>query len=119
MKPAILVLLFCAAALWADDFNGRWWGDAVTSEGSFPVWITLIQQGDHVTGTGGPTKTEQNVIENVKVAGNKVTFDVGPGNRAPLHFELSLQGGELKGTATVLRNGQNVTGKVSLKKRTT
>jgi hypothetical protein len=117
MRKTLLAFLLFALSAAAMDLTGRWWGEAVTNGEAHPVYISLLQQGTTLTGTGGPSPTDQDVVQHGKIEGNKVAFDVVPGGRSPLHFELTNDGDRLNGTVQVTRNGQIVTGKVSLRKR--
>lgn len=99
------------------DVAGRWWGEAVIDGNSQPVYITLIRDGKTLKGSGGPSPTEQSVLANGKIEGGKIAFDVLPGGRTPLHFELAEDGEWLKGTVKAQRNGQTVTGTVALRRR--
>ena len=119
MRPILLGVLLCAIPALAVDLTGRWWGDAVSDNGSQPVYLIVIQEGSSLKGTGGPDPKNQSLLTNGKIQGSRVSFDVIPGNSAPLHFELTLDDAGLKGTVRVRRNGQFVTSKVSLRKRTT
>ena len=103
----------------AADLNGRWWGEAVTDGRGQPVHVYLVQQGNILKGTGGPSATDQEVLANGKIEGKKIVFDIAPANRTPLHFELALDDDwTLKGSVRARRNGQVVTGQVVLRKRT-
>jgi len=83
-----------------------------------PIYLTLIREGNTLRGTGGPTKVDQDVMQNGRVEGGRIIFDVLPGGRSSLHFELTADGEKLKGTVTVRRNGQPVRAPVLLTKRT-
>lgn len=113
----VLLISFAAAAL-ALDINGRWWGNATVDGMANPIYLTLIREGNTLRGTGGPTKVDQDVMQNGRVEGGRFIFDVLPGGRSPLHFELTADGEKLKGTVTVRRNGQPVRAPVLLTKRT-
>jgi hypothetical protein len=115
-KTMLACFLFSLTAM-AMDVSGRWRGEAVTNGEAHPVYLTLIQEGAVLKGTGGPGPMEQSPMQSGKVEGNKITFDIFPGANQPLHFELVLDGQDLKGTMAVRHNGQTVTGKVSLRKR--
>jgi hypothetical protein len=101
----------------AMDVSGKWWGEALANGEPHPVYITIIQEGAILRGTGGPGPLEQSPMRDGKVVGNKIIFDIYPGTNEPLHFELVMDGRDLKGTLSVKHNGQTVTGKVSLRKR--
>ena len=112
----VLAMLTSLSAL-ALDINGRWWGDAVAEGSTQPVYVTFIQEGDRLKGTGGPSVNDQDLLTDGKIVGNKIFFDIVRAGRTPLHFELSTDGAGLNGIVQAKRNGQTVTGKVSLRKR--
>jgi hypothetical protein len=115
-KFVFVSLVFAACAL-AVDCTGRWWGDAVIDGQTQPVYVTLVQEGTALRGSGGPTKGDQDLLAG-KVVGSRIVFDIVPNRRTPLHFELSPDGDWLRGTIRVQHNGQTVTGKVSIRRRT-
>lgn len=115
----LLLSLGFAVTIQAADLNGRWMGEAVIGGGSAPVHFNLVQQGNVLKGTGGPSPAQQDPIQNGKIDGKKIVFDLTPGMRAPLHFEVAWDGEfRLKGTVTMRHEGQAVTGQVVLRKRT-
>jgi hypothetical protein len=115
---AVIFVVSLAATALALDVNGRWWGNATLDGLTHPIYLTLIREGNTLRGTGGPTKVDQNIIGNGRVEGGRYIFDVLPGGRSALHFELVADGEKLKGTVTVQRNGQPVRAPVLLTKRT-
>jgi hypothetical protein len=118
MMKLLSTLVLVAFMAWAVDVTGRWRGEAVVEGAAQPVFITLFQNGNALTGSGGPTIVDQDILSNGKIQGNRIAFDIVPGGRAPLHFELANDGEWLKGTMRVQHNGRTVTGAVTLRKRT-
>ena len=112
MHTLALLLLF------ALDINGRWWGNATINGAHNRLYITFVREGDRLRGTGGPTKVDQNPMQNGRIEGNRFIFDIAPGGYSPLHFDIKADGEQLKGTLSVKRNGQTITGPVSLTRRT-
>jgi hypothetical protein len=110
--------LLLAASATALDVDGKWWGDMVSDGGSQPLYVTLIQQGTTLKGTGGPSPTDQDLLTG-KIEGTRIIFDVTRAGRTPLHFELSSNSAGLAGIVQARHNGQTVTAKVSLRKRST
>ncbi len=117
IRSAILFISFVAVAI-ALDVNGRWRGNATVDGVEHPIYLTLIREGNSLRGTGGPTKVDQDIMQNGRVEGSRYIFDVVSGNRSSLHFELTADGEKLKGTVTVQRNGQPLRAPVLLTKRT-
>jgi hypothetical protein len=116
MRRILLALMMFATSALAADFTGNWSGDGLAQGESHPLYFVLKQAGDILTGTGGPSATEQHAFQNGKVDGGKISFDVPVGEKGTLHFELAADGEELKGTVEVRREGETVSGKVSLKR---
>src|SRR5271157_538551 len=78
LHVSLASLLTCSLALAAADVSGRW--------ASAPVYLVLKQDGNKLSGTGGPTETQQMVtFDNGTVEGNRVT-DHPSGPRA---FEVA------------------------------
>jgi hypothetical protein len=117
MSKLAVVLLLIALSLSA-DVSGRWKGEAVIDGHPSPLHFTLVQQGNTLKGTGGPTETDQNLLSNTKIEGQKLIFDLAPAATQPLHFELSGDDYTLRGVIKIKRGGQVVSGNVLLRKRT-
>src|SRR5260370_27927899 len=91
---ALASLLACVTALAATDVSGRW--------ASAPVYLILKQDGNKLSGTGGPTEKQQAVtFDNGTVEGDRVTFHIGS-----MQFNLQLNGDEMKGE---MKNGADST----------
>ncbi|MBS1853807.1 MAG: TIGR03435 family protein [Acidobacteria bacterium] len=86
---------FCAMAvpamLAAADVSGAWTGTV----GS-PVYLVLKQEGNHLSGTAGPTAGEQvATFQGGTVDGDHVAFRVGP-----YQLDLKVEGDRMSGAAT-------------------
>ncbi len=94
LRVSLASLLACVTALAAADVSGRW--------ASAPVYLILKQDGNKLSGTGGPTETQQMVtFDNGTIEGDRVTFHVGS-----MQFNLQLYGDEMKGE---VKNGADST----------
>ena len=51
------------------------------------------QDGNKLTGSGGPNETEQHPFENGKVEGDRLTFEV----LQAIQFDLQVKGDEITG----------------------
>jgi hypothetical protein len=102
-------------AAMAADYTGNWSGEGLADGESHPLYFVIKHSGAMVTGTGGPSAEEQHPIQNGKVVGDKISFDVDGGD-AQLHFDLAPDGESLKGTVNFTHDGNSGTGTVSLKK---
>src|SRR5689334_8715205 len=114
MRRLLAVLLILALPLTAADVNGKWKGTIVTTGHTLAILLFLRQEGTTLKGSGGPDGLNQSPLENGKVVGARLTFDIRPPGHLPLHFELTADGDKLNGTATVKPNGQVTTNTVSL-----
>ncbi len=123
MKRLLLVLLFSALALAADDVNvtGTWAGKAVLTgpdgqsrdSGAFMIFK---QEGTTLSGTAGPSEERQVPIEKGKVEGSKVSFAVS-GDDATFNFTMILENDRLKGEATGSQAGTPLKVTIELAKR--
>lgn len=80
----------------ATNLTGTWAGDLKTDDGStYPLTFHLKQDADKLTGTiDGPTD-QPLTIDNGKVDGDKVTFDVTY-NGMVIHHQGTVDGDEIK-----------------------
>jgi hypothetical protein len=121
MKAILLGLMLSAATLNAADVTGRWSGTmefknpgGATESG--PAYIILKQEGNKVTGSGGPNENEQYPIQNGKLEGDKLTFESVSGGNT-MYFDLTVKGdqidGDIKGSGG---DGSKLTAKISVKR---
>jgi hypothetical protein len=97
MRNAILGVFLLAGSMLAGDFTGKWSGtfELKAPDGqsrTIPAYMVLKQEGDKVTGTGGPNAEKQHPVEQAKVEGDKVTLLIDR-----LTLTLTQTGDELKG----------------------
>ncbi len=116
MRQLLLALVFFATSALAADFTGNWSGEGVTNGESHSLYFVLKQEGNTVTGSGGPSATEQHDLQTGTVDGDKIVLEVRVGNRGTLHFELKAEGDGLKGTVLFTRENGSESGSVALKK---
>ena len=116
MHRFLLALLLFTASAGADDLSGIWSGTGVSKNEKQSFYFIFRTDGATLNGSGGPDLFKQDVIQNGRIDGEKVSFDLSPGANTMLHFELSADGAGLKG-AVELKNGhETVSGTVVLKK---
>jgi len=103
-----------AAQTTAPTLSGTWTGTFVTRVDSGApnderIHMVLKQTGPDLTGTAGPAPDQQMTIAKGKVQttaeGTTVTFEVDAG-AAPIHFDLKLVDGHLKGNARAEGDGR-------------
>ena len=114
-KIFLASLLFATSAL-AADFTGKWSGEGVTNGESHPLYFVVKQNGDTLTGSGGPNANEQHDFKTARIDGSKIVLEIAVGDKGTLHFELEPDGDGLKGTVLFTRADGNETGPVTLKK---
>ncbi len=105
MRRVLFVLLLSVVGLSAADFSGKWAGElrATKSEAERPNpdthYLVLEQNGPTVTGTAGPMRDAQFDIQNAKLDGSRLTFEItleGPG--ITVAYDLRLSGDTITGT---------------------
>jgi len=88
MKDFPLAMLACllvsSAVLGATDVSGRWSG--------FPIYLTLKQDGNTVTGSAGESEGDQIPFQSGNIEDNRVTLKSGP-----IEFNLVVQGDQMSG----------------------
>jgi hypothetical protein len=102
-RTAAVVMLLAISAI-AGDLTGRWSGTFKVEGGDHevPQLFILQQQGNVLTGSGGPNAGEQYPIENGRIDANRVRFelttgewkfayDLKPAGPDALHGDLKLE----------------------------
>src|SRR5262245_12697631 len=114
MRRIALLLLLPAACLLA-DVTGKWAGGA--QDDDHKLFFVLKQDGSTLTGSAGPSEDNQHSVQNGKVEGDRVTFDVPVGDKGTIHFDLKASGDEIKGEVQLNRaDAGTEVHKVALKK---
>lgn len=113
---AVLLALVLALAASAADVSGTWSGTLKITgpEGQTQddtIHLILKQEGVKLTGTAGPSASEQLPIEKGAVEGHKVTMEVPVPNGAFI-FDIALDGDRLKGDVTLAAGGQTMKAKM-------
>jgi ketosteroid isomerase-like protein len=123
MAHRFALLLVFAAASFAVDLNGSWTGPfgmfqpdgSVQTTGT--VHLTLKVSGQSLTGTAGPSESEQHEIRNGKLDGSRVTFETPVHPGLVLRFDLTFDNDTLKGTAESLPGNLQLRARVELKRK--
>jgi hypothetical protein len=99
MKYVMAAVLLLAAAVMASDMSGRWSGEFKVEGGdhSIPQFYILKQQDKTVTGTGGPDASEQYPIENGRIQGDTLKFELTTGEWKFAYVLKMASQGELRG----------------------
>lgn len=105
-----LTLFVCAAVLFA-DVSGKWAGTLTRADGhDGPAYMVLKQEGNTVTGSGGPNAERQYTITKGHIEGDKLTLRI---EEHDMEFELTVKGDEISGE--VRHEGER--GKIALKRQ--
>jgi hypothetical protein len=108
-KTVALVALLAAAAF-AANLSGKWSG-SFRDQGAdhdVPQFFILKQDGSKLTGSGGSHDGEQYPIENARIDGNNLTFDLTTGDWK-FTYRLKVSSRQLEGDLelkSVERHGQ-------------
>ncbi len=113
-KLAVAVLVPCLGL--AADVTGKWVGNVELQEPGgatrlVPAYVSLKQDGQKVIGTGGPSETEQQPIEDGRLEGDKLTFRY----EATL-VTLTVTGDRMEGELRARTEDRQGSGKISLKR---
>jgi len=97
-------LLLTAASLAAVDVTGTWTGtmSQKSDDGQATraaIVFHLNQEGDQVTGTGGPPDEPPGPIREVKLEGNRLRFTVGGASGPTWKFDLRVSRDSMWGHA--------------------
>jgi hypothetical protein len=113
---AVLLAAVLAFAASAADVSGTWSGtlkitgpDGQVQDDT--IHLVLKQDGGKLTGTAGPSASEQLPIEKGAVEGNKITMEV-PLPQGAFKFDVTLDGDHLKGDVTLAAAGQTMKAKM-------
>jgi hypothetical protein len=129
MKRILLLSAFLLVAAFANvaNFAGNWIGTINVKDESSGTDITtsvkfqFSQAGDIVSGTVGRQEdTERIPIKNVKVDGNRITFEASNGETSkPVQFELTMAGDTMAGDMKTALDNETLTGKVKVSRSKT
>lgn len=116
MKRILVLLLFSALALPAADLSGNWPGMLETARAVDDHNLTLRQSGNTLTGTVAFSRGKWD-IQNVKLDGQKLTFEVTMSGATPwvLSYDLLVTGDEITGKISG-KQGPFPGGKVKFKR---
>jgi len=93
MSRTVAIVFLLAASAMAGDLTGKWSGTFKVDGGdhSVPQRFILKQQGKTLTGSGGPNAGEQYPIENGRIDGDEVRFEITTGEwRFAYHLKQTV-----------------------------
>lgn len=110
---AALLALTVLPIVAAEDLTGKWSGSFTGThpmsgrEITEAILLNLVHKGAELTGTAGPNEKVQEKIQNGKVEGDKIYFELhGPRDAEGgpvMKFTLSYEKGQLKGDVSLER----------------
>ena len=113
MKRLLSILGLFTLSLCAADVSGKWSGTIeIKRDGESkaePAFVILKQEGMTLTGSGGPRESEQHAMQNGKVEGSKITFEIALGAERVMSFNLTATGDEINGDVTGPRKDAGAT----------
>jgi hypothetical protein len=118
MNRTVTAVLLLAASAMAGDLTGKWSGTFKVDGGdhSVPQLFILKQQGKTLTGSGGPNAGEQYPLENGRIDGGEVRFELTTGEWK-FAYDLKQTGPDgLKGDLKLQSVNDSRSARVSLTK---
>ena len=118
MKNVIAVFLLLAVSAMGTDLSDTWTGSFRAEGGDHdtPQVFLLKQDGSKVTGTGGPDSQEQYPIENGRIDGDRLKFELTTGEWR-FSYDLKQNGPDgLKGDLQLKTVNNSRNAKVSLRR---
>ncbi len=115
MKRLLAIVLVLVATAMAGDLTGKWSGSfkADGADHVVPQLFIFKQDGNKLTGSGGPDQNEQYPIENGKIDGSRVRFELTTGEWR-FTYDLRMDGPKLAGDLELKGINDRRTAKVSL-----
>src|SRR5258708_1025896 len=100
----LLGAMLPTVALCSPNVTGKWSG-TLQMDGendAKPAYSIFSQDGNKLSGSVGPSESEQDSFEGGKVDGDKLTFDVpqGPSGEGSIHVEMQVNGDQMTGRPT-------------------
>jgi hypothetical protein len=117
VKGTIAVVLLLAMNAMAGDLTGKWSGSfrADGADHDVPQLFILKQDGNKLTGSGGPDQSEQYPIEEGKIDGDRVRFELTTGEWK-FTYNLKATDATMTGDLELKSINNSRTAKVSLSK---
>ena len=117
IRIGVVLLLLPLSIAFAADLTGKWSGTfrATGADHDIPQLFILKQDGMDLHGSGGPDEGEQYPIENARINGNNVTFELTTGEWK-FSYRLRVSGRDMSGDLDLKSESNARTAKVSLKR---
>lgn len=98
----LLLIAFSLPAMLVADVSGKWTGTVVNErheQDVQPACLILAERNGRLTGTAGPSENDQRAIENGRVDGGRVRFEMTVGPQT-MSFDLRVSGNSMSGSIT-------------------
>jgi hypothetical protein len=116
MRNVLLTVFRLSASLVAADMSGKWSGSVVSGGGQpQSIYVILKLDGNQLTGSAGPSASEQNPMQKGKVQGDRLTFEV-PTGKGTFVFDLKMEEDQISGDLEFRSPEQTGKARVSLKR---
>jgi hypothetical protein len=117
MKRTIAVVLLLTMNAMAGDLTGKWSGSFKVdgADHGVPQLLIFKQAGANLTGSGGPDQNEQYPIENGKIDGERVGFEITTGEWK-FTYHLSARDARMSGDLELTSVNDKRTAKITLSK---
>ena len=118
MNRTVTTVFLLAASAMAGDLTGKWSGTFKVDGGdhNVPQLFILKQQGKALTGSGGPNAGEQYPLENGRIDGNEVRFELTTGEWKFAYYLKQTGPDGLKGDLKLQSVNDSRNARVSLTK---
>ncbi len=116
MRNVALTVFLLSASLVAADMSGKWSGSVVSSrEQPQSIYVILKLDGNQLTGSAGPSASEQRPMQKGKVQGDRLTFEV-PAGKGTFVFDLKMEEDQISGDLEFRAPEETRKARVSLKR---
>ncbi|MGA9978843.1 MAG: hypothetical protein WBQ08_09430 [Candidatus Sulfotelmatobacter sp.] len=115
MKRTLAVVLLLTMSATVADLTGKWSGSfrASGADHDVPQFFILRQDGNKLTGSGGPDQSEQYPLENGTVDGDKIKFELTTGEWK-FAYKMTATDSKMTGDLELKSMNSSRTAKVSL-----
>ncbi|MBY0374917.1 MAG: hypothetical protein K2Q23_13045 [Bryobacteraceae bacterium] len=116
---SVLTLLAVSLAAAAADLEGTFVGtlQADGEERVNEAYVIFKSVDGKLTGTGGPDANQQMPFSNLKLEGDRLTFELSNPNGMSMKFDLKVEGDKIGGKVTAERDGQSRTATLKLDRK--
>lgn len=116
MLRHLSALIFAVVSLSAADLDGTFKGTLKpdNTDQANPAHVVFKTVDGKLTGTGGPDGNQQMPFTNVKLEGDRLTFELANPNGMVMKFDLKVDADKISGKVTAERDGNTRTATLNL-----